>query len=167
MAWTPAYGVINARAMVGNLLTYFQTNQAAALTWAHGSALKSFQQFADTVANRATPACPSIAFKRDSTKWDADGDIVQVEYSVVFEVVVENPSPSTAVTQGRSYAKAIMSMILNCPTATLLTGTGANTVLVDSMADNFQEIKSNDMQNDFFQEFEVGVTFALTTGLHT
>ena len=167
MAWSDTYKVIDARKIVSNLFTYFQTNQADALLWAHGSALKDFKQFADSVANRATPAFPSIAFKRDSTKWDATGDVVETEYSVVFEMVIENPSPTLAVSQGRSYAKAVASMILNCPTATLLANTGAVTGVVTEMADNFTEIKSNDTQNDFFQEIEIGATFSLVTGLHT
>lgn len=166
MPWTPEAGTIDARAIVANLLTYFQTNQSDALLWAHGSALKDFQQFADSIANRVTPVFPSIAFKRDSTKSNADGDLVETEYSLVFEMVIENQSPTLAVSQGRSYAKAVASMILNCPNSTLLTNTGAVTGVVSELADNFQEIKANDMQNDFFQEIEIGVTYSLVRGLH-
>lgn len=167
MAWTDTYKVIDARRIPGNLLAYFQTNQTDALLWAHGSALKDFQQFSDSVANRAFPVFPSIAFKRDSMKTTGDGDLLETEYSVVFEVVIENPGANTVVAQARSYAKAIASMMVNCPDATLYANTEASTGVITELADNFDEVKANETQNDFFQEFEVGATFSLVRGVYT
>lgn len=167
MPWTPTYAVINARTIVGNLLTYFEANQADALLWAHGSALRPFEQFSDSIANRAIPVFPSIAFRRDSMTTGGDGDLLETEYSLVFEVVIESQSPDTAVSEARSYAKAIASMMVNCPDATLLANTGAVAGVLTELADNFEEMQANEIQNDFFQEFEVGATFSLTRGVNT
>jgi hypothetical protein len=167
MAWTDTHKVIDARRIVSNLFTYFQTNQTDALLWAHGSALKDFQQFSDSVANRAFPVFPSIAFKRDSMTTGGKGEVLETEYSLVFEVVIENQGANTVVAQARSYAKAIASMMVNCPDSTLLANTGAVKGVITELADNFSEVKTNDMQNDFFQEFEVGATFSLVRGIYT
>lgn len=167
MAWTDTYKVIDARKIASNLLAYFETNQTDALLWAHGSALKDFQQFSDSVANRAYPVFPSIAFKRDSTRTKGDGDLLETEYSLIFEVVIENPGANTVVTQARSYAKAIASMMVNCPDSTLYANTGAVKGVITELADNFDEVKANDTQNDFFQEFEIGATFSLVRGVNT
>lgn len=161
MAWTPTYKVIQARQTVPNLFTYFETNQADALLWAHGSALIPFQEFSDGVQNRAFPIFPSIAFKRDSSRTVGDGEVLQVEYSVVFEMVIENATPGAAVAQARSYLTAIQSMMANIPDATLLANTDANAVTTIEIADNFEEVKSIENKT-FFQEFEVGATFVLT-----
>jgi hypothetical protein len=60
------------------------------------------------------------------------------------------------------YAKAVTSLIANCPSSTLLTNTGARpgaTML--TLEVGFLPIKTNEMQNDFLQQFQVKVGYAL------
>lgn len=165
MVWTPQFSIIKARAVVPNLLTYFQAHQADALLWAYGSALKPFQQFSDTVANRSAPVFPSIAFKRDSSRTTYGNDTQLTEYSVVFEMVIENQAPNLATSQARAYRDAVISMITNCPDATLGANTGCLKPMITEVADNFDEIQANAPKNDFFQEIEIGTTISLQTGI--
>lgn len=164
MTWTPQFKVLNARAIPDNLLAYIATNQADALLWANGTALRPIQQFSNSVANRAVPVYPAISFANDSDAEDYTQDFLPGVYSVVFEVMIQNSDPNTAVSEARSYAKAIKSMIRNCPNSTLTANTGANanSAVLESIETEFAEIKTNEMQNDFMQSFQLRAIFTLT-----
>lgn len=154
--------------MAENLFAYFQTNQADALLWAHGSALKSFQQFSASVANRTLPVFPSIAFIDDADAQDFTGDgLLPGAYNLGFELMVQNQNPTTATTEARSYAAAVISMIRNCPTATLLADTGATTEILESIECGFDPIQTNDAQNDFMQQIEIRATYRLTAAAYS
>jgi hypothetical protein len=87
---------------------------------------------------------------------------------VIFEVMVQNADPNQAVAESRVYAAAIVSMIRNCPSGTVLSNTGAiaNTEILESIECNFDEIKTNDTQNDFLQRFQIRVIYQLAAQNH-
>lgn len=164
MTWTPKLAVITPRAIPVNLLTYVTdaTRQGDALTWAGDGSLKKIKTFSNSVANRAIPVFPSIAFSDDNDAQSFENDITLTAYSCTFEVSIQNSDPDTAVTNARVYDKALRSMILNCPDATLISGTGAiNGASLLTMETGFEPIKTNEKQNDFLQQFQIRVTYAL------
>lgn len=166
MAWTPTRSIITARAIPENLLTYVTdaTRCADALTWASGTGYKLLKKYTTSALARTTPIYPCIAFEDDTDKQDLSGDLIDAVYSVIFEVSIQNATADTALTQARVYAKAISSMIVNCPTATLITNTGAVFGVIEAIEVGFLPIKTNEKQNDFLQQFQIRATFSLTTG---
>ena len=89
--------------------------------------------------------------------------MIQAAYSFTFEVSVQNADPDTAVTNARVYDKALRSMIVNCPSSTLGTNTGAvsDTATVQTIETGFEPIKTNEKQNDFLQQFQIRVTVTM------
>lgn len=165
MPWTPTYTTINARAIADNLLAYIQANQVDALTWAGGSSLIPIALFANSVAARDIPVYPSIAFSDDNDATDYTGDLGQGAYSVTFEVSVQSDDPDTAVVNARKYAKAIISMIRNCPKQTLAADSGAhaNGAAIETIECGFDPIRTNtEIQNDFLQVFQIRTVFILS-----
>ncbi len=163
MPWTPKHTIIKARAIADNLLAYFEANQVDVLTWAGDGSLKPIKKFSNSVAYRAIPVYPSIAFSDDSDAVDYAGDLATGIYNLTFEVSIQNQDPDTAVIQARKYAAAIISMIRNCPPATLAANAGVKleATYIDTIVCGFDPIKTNDMQNDFLQVFQIATVFNL------
>lgn len=167
MAWPPnnEQKIISCHAVAGNLLNYFSdaTRQAEALAWAHGSELRSFANIANSVANRSDPVFPAIAFSDDNEAVSMSGDVLIATYAAVFELMIQNAVPSQAVIEARSYAKAVKSLIANCPKASLIANTGVpvNLVILHGLETGFDEIRTNEMQNDFMQMVQIRATFEL------
>lgn len=164
MSWTPTYRTVRTSKIADNLLAYFELHQAEAIVWAHGSALKSISHFSNSVANRAVPIFPSIAFVSDAEAQVHVDDMVSAAYSLTFELLVQNQSPALAVTQARSYTAAILSMIRNCPPATAAanTYTDAAVTVLESLETEFAEIRTNDLQNDFLQAVQIRAIYRAT-----
>ena len=166
MAWTPTKAIITARAIPQNLLTWVTDadRQADALTWAGGQGYKAIKTFSQSVANRTVPVYPAIAFSDDNDLQDFGDDLIAGGYSCVLEVSIQNANPDTAVTQARIYAEAIVSMIVNC--TTLSTDTGADLVTIQQIEVGFEQIKSNEKQNDFLQQFQIRVTCTMHASMY-
>ena len=170
MVYTPTRNLLTPRVIPENLLTYCldATRQRDALDWALGSSsaatYKLIKKFSNSVANRTTPVFPSIAFSDDEDSQDVSEDTIPGVYIVMFEISIQNASPDTAVTQARVYQKAFSSMMLNCPAATLGANTGgtAAATLVQLIQHNFEQIKTNEKQNDFLQQFQIRLTISLS-----
>lgn len=166
MTWTPTLAILTPRAIPVNLLTYVTdaTRQADALTWAGDGSLKLIKKFSNSVANRTVPVFPSIAFSDDNDAQQLSEDVINAAYSFTFEVSIQNADPDTAVTNARVYDKALRSMIVNCPAATMAASTGgtvaAATIL--TIETGFEPIKTNEKQNDFLQQFQIRVTVLLS-----
>ena len=162
MAWTPTYTTLKPRAIASNVLTYItnSTRQTEAYTWAGDAALKVIKTVSNSVASRTTPFYPSIAFSDDNETQVFDDDVVLADYSFVFEVSIQHGTPDTAVSQARTYAAAIVSMIRNCPLTTFADSTGADTAatIIEGIEVGFEPIKTNEQQNDFLQQFQVRTT---------
>lgn len=164
MAWTPTINQINCRAIADNLLAYFQTNQAAALTWAGGTVMRPFQAISSSVANRSVPIFPALQFLSDNDAVDYTGDVLIAAYSLTFEVMIQNSSPDQAVTDAKIYAKAVVSMILNCPDAIAAANTGGNvnTLTIHNIESGFDPMKTNKQQNDFLQVFQIRTQYTIS-----
>jgi hypothetical protein len=163
MTYTPARVVVTPRAIPDNILAWAidATRQADALTWAGNGNLKLIKEYSKSVANRLQPVYPSVAFAQDDDAQDLSQTALTAAYSATFEFSVQNAVPDTAVTNARVYARAFMSLFANCPDATLLANTGARSVALHTMETSFDPIKTNEQQNDFLQQFQVRVTYAL------
>jgi len=163
MAWTPTVNILRSRAIAENLLAYISANQADAILWANGTPIRAIAQFSDSVANRTNPVYPSIAIESTEDAQVFGEDIHDGAFIVTFEVLVESASPTTAVSEAKVYDTAIKSMIANIPAATIATGTGAiiGTIVLQSTESGFDDIKSNDMENDFCQPLKIKASFTL------
>ena len=162
MAWTPTFKVLRPAKIANNLLAYIATNQADALSWATGgTALRPIQEFSDSTANRTSPVYPSIARASNEGADDDTEDYLPAAFSLIFEVMIQNADPSTAVTEAENYEAAIKSMIRNCPDATVMANTGIANVVLESIETSFDEIKTNEMQNDFLQVFQLRLTYTM------
>lgn len=165
--WEPTLAVLSSRAIPENLIGFI-TNEAwqeAVLTWAGGSGLKLLQTRAQRRKHPDKPAFPVIYFSDDNDAKQYDSEVVPGAYSLVLEVVIQNADPDEATRQARIYAKAIESMILNIPKATLLDGTGAFAATLDTIETGFDRMKENkDRKNDFYQIFQVRAVWQLQMG---
>jgi hypothetical protein len=164
MPWTPTEPILSSRAIAESLATYFAANQVDAILWAHGSALKPVSKFSNSVANRTIPVFPAMAFSDDNDVVEYGNDLLDAAYSVTFEFMVQNADADTAVTQARSYLKAFISMMVNCPQATLATNTGAiaGTIVIQTVESGFDPIKTNEQQNDFLQMFQIRAVYTIS-----
>jgi hypothetical protein len=160
MPWTPTQYTLNCRAIADNLLAYMNTNQSDALTWANGaSGMKAFQSIANSLADRTTPVFPAMQFLDDNDQQLFEDGVIEGAYVVTFETMVQHATAATAISQARIYAKAISSMIRNCPNSTLISNTGASVAQLQGLENRFDPIKTNDMQNDFLQVFQTRATY--------
>lgn len=164
--WTPTQNTINARAIPDNLFAFFAANQADAFTWAGDGSLKPVKKFSDSVANRSAPVFPAMAFSDDADAVDYTGDVLDGAYQLTLEFMITNSDPDEAVRQSRIYAKAFVSMLVNCPDATLIANTGANTTVIEDVTVGFDPIRSDEEQIDFMQLFQIRATIRLNAGYH-
>lgn len=163
MAWTPTYKVLDTRRIADNLLAYIDASQAEAFPWANGGQpLRLIQEFSDSVANRTSPVYPSIAFVSDDDAEDHTEDHLPAAYRCTFEVMVQSSTPTTAVSEAKKYAVALKSIIRNIPDATLTASTGVTVAVLEQLETGFEEIKTNEMQNDFLQVFQIRPSYTLT-----
>ncbi len=170
MAWTPTKAIITPRAIPENLLTYVtdSTRQTDALTWAGDSSLKLLKKYNSHVFANTTPVFPAIAFNDDNDAQDVSEDVIDGAYSFVFEVSIQTSTPDTAISQARTYDKAIRSMIVNCPAATIGANTGYSSISILTIETGFERLKAHESQaNNFLQQFQIRVTMLITAGAFT
>ena len=169
MPWEPTHNTIRSRRIADNLLAHFAANQVDAIEWANGGQpLRPLRSFSTSVADRANPVFPAIMFTTDEDAQDLTGDIIRAAYTVTFEILVQSPSAATAVAEADAYSLAIRSMIQGCPPETVAAGTGADAAatVLESLESGFDEIRSNEQQNDFLQSFRVRAVYRLTAAAY-
>ena len=160
--WTPAEPVIEARTIGENLLAYIEANQVDALLWAHGAALKPLARIENTVGGNA-PVYPAI-FETDYTGVNDTGESYnRGASSVTFDIWITDATAATAKDQARSYAKAVKSMIRNCPNATVFAGTNtvAATSVLLTIEDTFPALEVHDNGNSYLQRIQVRASYQL------
>ena len=160
------FKVTTPSAIPVNILTFITTeaDQVEALTKFGGSGLRSLKTPSQTVANRAIPVYPSIAFSDEDDATDYTGDIAPSVYTTAFEGNVQSSDPDTAIAEARIYLAAVKWMAINCDT--MLTNTGMTSAALQTLEGKMLPIKSNEQQNDFLQQFQVQVTWLLTAGAY-
>jgi hypothetical protein len=166
MPWTPIQKALNLRAIADNILTYWLANQADAVPWAatqlaYADPIPLLKRFSDSAAILAekAPVFPAVAFASDADAADYN-DAIESGYIVRFDTMVTGPNAEVCVRQARVYSLALLSMLLNCPKATLAANarvTINNTHIEDTIIE-FGEILSNEEQTDFMQRFELQAT---------
>jgi len=163
MTWTPTINVLRSRAIAENLLAYIEAQQADAILWANTTPIRTIQQFSDSVANRTAPIYPSIAIRSTEDAQVFGEDVHSGAFKVTFEIIVENAVPDTAVSEAKVYDTAIKSIIANVPHSTIAANTGAvvGSIVLEDMTSEFEDIKSNDQQNDFFQPLTISASYTL------
>ena len=167
MTWTPTQAVLTLRAIPDNLLTYCMdaTRQRDALTWAGGGAtLRLIKSIAELNADRTLTPYPSIAYTDDDDAQEFD-DIITGVYQCTFVLGSQATTAALALSNARIYDKALRSMMVNCPVATLVSGTGAARGRIQLTASGFLPVKAGNQgkaTNDFLQEFQLRVTVVLT-----
>ena len=161
------FNVLTLRAIPQNLLAYIATASVQEAAYEHfgESGLKLIKTVSQTVGNRAVPVYPAISFVEDDAAKDYQGDILQAVYSATFEVRIQNSDPDEAMRQAAIYDGAVEWMIANCPT--IKDGTGAISINLDEpVVDAFEDLKSNDNQNDFLQVFKKKFTWVIKAGAY-
>lgn len=167
MAWTPTVKVLNLRAIADNLLDYWMTNQADAIPWAatqlaYADPIPLLKNFLDSAAFLAEkgPIYPAVAFASDADAADYSDTTVAGGYILRFDTMVTGEDPELIVRQARVYALALLSMMLNCPKATLVdrAGVTADKTKIEDSVIEFGEMLSNNEQTAFMQRFELQAT---------
>lgn len=166
MTWAPTKRVLTSRALAVNLLDYVIANQEAAYAWAGNGNLKLIKTPSQSLANRAVPTYPSIAFANDDDATNYTNDTIPAAYNVAFELLIEGPDADAVVIDARIYVKAILSMIVNIDHATLIADTGAVEAILNTISTIFESIKTNEKQNRFLQTVEVKSLYRLVGGAY-
>lgn len=165
MVWAPSKAILTPRAIAVNLMAYFVANQADVLTWAGGTGFVPLRAYS-TVASRVDkkPVFPMISFMEDTDLAVYGNDLIGAEYKAVFEVVIDNPDPAVAKANAEIYCKALVSMILNCPGASLVTNTGAvgQSITCQQIETNFDQIAEPKSKTMFYQVFQISADFTMS-----
>lgn len=135
MAWTPTQSATDTRAILGNLLTFFEANQVEALAWASPTrSLLPFKKFYRTAEVYMVADFPHFGITKRRIATDNADDGLRIEYSLTWEIEVSTvfklPVRTAAINQLQvdidNYAYAVESMFMNIPNATLFANiTGA------------------------------------------
>lgn len=137
MAWTPTNAATDIRKILGNLITFFEANQVAALAWASPARTLPPLTFYKTSQAHEGVDFPHFGVVKRRTVTD-DGDAgLQIQYTLTFEIEVEAQHTEATMKAARvqlqldvdNYIYAIESMYLNIPKATLMANvTGAGNI---------------------------------------
>lgn len=164
MTWAPKKQIIDTRFIGRNILSYVSANQVEALNWANdGTDLKSFKQFSESIANRANPIFPSLAILSDGNAMAFDSDVLKSGYEITFEVMISGTDAPNLPLLARKYKHALESILLNISRENLLQDTTIRDSQVSSIETQFDELKTNEMQNSFLQMFQTTVTYMFYT----
>lgn len=146
MPWVPVNASTDIRKILGNLITFFEANQVAALAWASPTVNLKPLTFYKTAEVRMKTDFPHFGVVKRRTTTDQDDSGLVIVYELTFEMeIAVNHTEATrtaALNQLQldtdNYEFGIESMYLNIPPATLLAN-------VSGVTGHFgMEITSND-----------------------
>ena len=167
MSYSPTKRVMHAPQIAANLLTFIKANNADAISWAISQlgltlTLPELKDVSDSIANRANPVFPSIAFSDDNSAARTDNDTNKNAYSVMFEVMVVSPDANQAVINARVYEMAIIQMINDIPKSDLLNKTNAApaAITLEGWDVGFDKIKRHGTQEVYMQKFQVKAIYS-------
>lgn len=165
MAFVQTKKVVDTRFIGANILQFIRDNQAEVLTIANGgTALKSFQQIVDSIANRANPMFPSLAIESEGSATEFDSDVLGSAYRVTFEAMIYGTNASALPSLAKKYAYALELMLINIPRATLLANSGLTDLAVRSIETDHDPLKTNDNHTEFFQVFQTRIIYNIWRG---
>ncbi len=159
MTWQPKHNPLDTTHLEANIVAFIRANQAAALVWANGSAMKPFNFAADKIANKELPNFPSLSIKRKSISDEVD-DITDGDFTIDFEAIIVNGNIADTIKNAESYAKALQSMLLEItPEALLADKTNCYYEGVKVPNITFPEILKDPEKSLFFQDFQVRAVY--------
>ena len=152
MAWTPTNRVPQLTLYSANLLAYIAANYAEALTWAGGGSLPSFVRVYNSAAGRIYDAFPYLLLLDESAATDYTSDLNETAWQVTLEWAISadatqaadanSPIGDDLAQQARVYAMALESVLLNIPSASLLSGaTYTNAPEAESIQTDFDALR--------------------------
>jgi hypothetical protein len=130
MAWTPEHKATDVRAILGNLLAYFASNQVAALAWASPSVLLTPLTFYPTSEVLIKTDFPHAGCVKRRVTVTLGESVNTITYDLTWqlETAVEHTKATRTAKllelqrDTDNYGLALESMFLNIPHATVLTG---------------------------------------------
>lgn len=126
MPWNPNLAATDISLIWPNLRAWIEANQVDALSWANGGAgLDPFAQIYNSAAGRAHTVWPDLMVTGDAAKTDYGDEGLMVSYGLALVMRLVDPDPDVLIAKGKKYLRAVESMIVNCPVATLLNGVDA------------------------------------------
>lgn len=116
--WDPTIQVLDETQIKNNLTAFFIANQVEALKWANGGlaglpAIKDFHQ-----SPRLVTVFPSLTFLQTAHKSKWDENILEIDFSLAFEVALIHGNKDTLAARAPKYSMALESMIVNVPETT-------------------------------------------------
>lgn len=169
MAWLPQLNAPNLRAIADNLIAYWKLNQEDAFAWAGDAELPPIKEFLDNIED--DPGFPAVALVNDVAAIDyvTGGTVVNAGYQPTFDLMVVGPDPKECVRQARVYVKALISMWVNCPDATLVANAGVSpkNVVVEDVTSNFLEMMIHEDKIDFMQRVSIQATVRVEGSIFT
>jgi hypothetical protein len=128
LTWNPSYRATDARALLGNLVTFFEANQVDALLWAHPAAALTPLTIYPTVEFAMLADFPHMGVVRRRVGVDDSDELPRVTLSLTWEMEVAAEHTKDGRTAALlqlmqdvdDYTLAVESMALNIPRATLL-----------------------------------------------
>lgn len=124
MAWDPAKAVLDLTPIADNFLGYVEEFGMDAINWAsNGADLEDFHKLYTNSGGRLATDFPSLMILTQECEIDLSGELLRGEYQLVLEGTVGGPDTDELVLATKMYAKAVGSLIMNIPTATLVKGT--------------------------------------------
>lgn len=126
MVWAPVRQVFDPTQAIDNLLGFLAAYQTDALAWANdGDALPPILKFYNSA--RVVTIFPSLTILQTYNRSQAE-DIVETEFGVIFECVLQGGDQDALASTSRIYAMAIDSMLTNMAETTLFQNSIITTV---------------------------------------
>lgn len=128
MPWSPVYQATDIRKILGNLITFFETNQVDALAWASPLTLLAPLTFYKTAEVRMKTDFPHFGVVKRRTVTDDGDDGLRINYELTFEIEVSTTHTEATRTAALvqlqldtdNYTYAVESMYLNITKAVLM-----------------------------------------------
>lgn len=128
MAWTPKEQVLDLTPIIDNLLGYIEANDADALAWANGGdAMDEFAGLYPNASGRLATKFPQLIVLDQEIRVqiggsENEGDILIGTLALTLEGAVMGKDVDPLVQDAKVRAKAVESMLMNIPLATLAAG---------------------------------------------
>lgn len=163
MAWTPRNNIIDLDKITENLFAFITTNQADAILWANNNvALTAFAKLYPSARGRLSTVFPCLMLLKKNVATDFSGDMLQASISLIFEAQIQGGNVDDIVEKAEKYAKAVESMLINIPMATLTTGTfKPQTGDIENIETEYDLLRSNKGNTVYLQIFQTQIEYSL------
>lgn len=163
MAWTPAAKIIDLVPVADNLLAYIQANQTDALEWANGGpGLNDFAKLYTNASGRLQTMFPSLMILAQAEEPDIAGEVLLSGLQLTLEGTISGGDADQLVLDTKKYAKAVASMLMNIPSASLMAGTDDVThSQIHELETKYDILRGQQGSTAFLQIFQIRCLYAL------